>query len=164
MAPGKDKITVAILTLSTSRSNRDIPDGSGQVLFDDCRANGMEVVDRRIVADDRKKISRLLKYFSDVLKTDLVLTTGGTGLGPLDVTPEATHDVIEKIIPGISEHIRIQGLKKTKMSVLSRGISGIRKNTLIINLPGSPAGAAESLKAIIGIVPHALLMMKGGGH
>jgi molybdenum cofactor synthesis domain-containing protein len=94
----------------------------------------------------------------------MVLTTGGTGLGPRDVTPEATQLVCEKMVPGLGEAMRAEGLKKTRKAVLSRGIAGIRKNTLIINLPGSPLGARESLKAIIDILPHAIEMLRGGGH
>ncbi len=95
---------------------------------------------------------------------DFVFTTGGTGFGHRDITPEATSQVIEKIIPGIPELMRLEGLKKTRNAMLSRGISGIRKNTIIINLPGSPKAVKESLAAILNILPHALEMLRGASH
>jgi molybdenum cofactor synthesis domain-containing protein len=94
----------------------------------------------------------------------VILTTGGTGLSPRDVTPEATAEVIDRQVPGISEFIRIEGLQHTEKSMLSRGISGIRKKSLIINLPGSPKGARESLNTVLKILPHAVSMLKGEGH
>lgn len=95
---------------------------------------------------------------------DIVLTTGGTGLGPRDVTPEATIDVCQKMVPGLAEAMRSEGLKKTKNAILSRGSACIRGNTLIINLPGSPKGVKESMEAILDVLPHAVDMMRGAGH
>ena len=109
-------------------------------------------------------IAKKLKHYSDKLKADIVITTGGTGLGPRDVTPEATLSVIERDVPGLAEYMRLEGLKKTRRSILSRGVCGMRKKTLIINLPGSPKGVKESLGLIIDIIPHALHMMAGHGH
>ncbi len=125
---------------------------------------GFEVCEKRIVADNLDTIANELKYFSDKAGVDLVLTTGGTGLGPRDVTPEATESVCERKVPGLSEIIRVQGWKKTKSAVLSRGTAGIRNNTLIINLPGSPKGVKESLEIILDVLPHALDMLAGSGH
>ncbi|MBA3071264.1 MAG: MogA/MoaB family molybdenum cofactor biosynthesis protein, partial [Nitrospirae bacterium] len=94
-------------------------------------------------------------------KVDLILTTGGTGLSPRDVTPEATLEVIEREIPGIAEAVRIEGLKKTKRAMLSRAVAGVRDKTLIINLPGSPKAVKENLKVIIDVIPHAIEKIKG---
>jgi molybdenum cofactor synthesis domain-containing protein len=93
-----------------------------------------------------------------------VFTTGGTGLGPRDVTPEATISICEKIVPGLGELMRLKGLEKTPNAILSRSIAGIRKNTLIINLPGSPKAVRECLDIVMHVLPHALKMMRGGGH
>ncbi len=123
-----------------------------------------EICEKRIVADDLKTIANELKCFSDQVGIDVVFTTGGTGLGPRDVTPEATASVCERIIPGLGEMMRTEGLKKTKNAVLSRGIAGICNKTLVINLPGSPKGVKESLEIVLGILTHAVDMMLGGGH
>ncbi len=117
-----------------------------------------------VVKDDKQAIKDILIHYADSLGVDVILTTGGTGLSPRDVTPEATAEVIERQVPGISEFIRIEGLQHTEKSMLSRGISGIRKNSLIINLPGSPKGARESLSSVLKIIPHAVSMLKGEGH
>jgi molybdenum cofactor synthesis domain-containing protein len=127
-------------------------------------AAGFEVCEQIIVADDREAIASELKSLSEDRIVDVVLTTGGTGLGPRDVTPEATGSVCERMVPGLSEMMRAEGLKKTKNAVLSRGMAGIRNKTLVINLPGSPKGAKESLDAILDVLPHAVDMMLGGGH
>ena len=108
-------------------------------------------------------IARLMR-FADEDKVDIVLTTGGTGLSRRDVTPEATLAVCERLVPGLSELIRSEGLKKTKNAILSRGVAGLRGNTLIINLPGSPKGARESLEIILDVLPHTKDMMLGKGH
>ncbi len=117
-----------------------------------------------IVKDDKQSIKDTLIHYADSLGVDVILTTGGTGLSPRDVTPEATAEVIDRQVPGISEFIRIEGLQHTEKSMLSRGISGIRNNSLIINLPGSPKGARESLTSVLKIIPHAVSMLKGEGH
>ena len=117
-----------------------------------------------IVKDDKQAIKDILIHYADTLGVDVILTTGGTGLSLRDVTPEATTEVVDRQVPGISEFIRMEGLQHTERSVLSRGISGIRKNSLIINLPGSPKGARESLNTILKILPHAVSMLKGEGH
>ena len=98
------------------------------------------------------------------MRVNVVFTTGGTGLGPRDVTPEATVSVCERIVPGLGEMMRAEGLKKTPNAILSRGIAGIRKNTLIVNLPGSPKAVRECLEMILAVLPHAVEMMHGGGH
>ena len=141
----------AILTISDSCARGQRDDESGPVIETILTENGFDVCG-------------MLKYFSDEARVDVALTTGGTGLGARDVTPEATQSVCEKTVPGLSEMIRTQGLKKTRNAALSRGTAGIRKGTLIINLPGSPRGAGESLEAIIDVLPHAIEMLRGGGH
>jgi len=105
-----------------------------------------------------------LTRLADERGCELVFTTGGTGLGPRDITPEATASVCDRIVPGLGELMRAEGLKKTGNAVLSRGLAGIRGRTLVINLPGSPRAVRESLSVIMDILPHSLKMMRGGGH
>jgi molybdenum cofactor synthesis domain-containing protein len=157
-------IRVAILTVSDSCSQGEREDISGQAIKDMLPEDRFEICRKKIVADDHEKIVNELKHFSDKADIDVVFTTGGTGLGPRDVTPEATASVCEKIIPGLGEMMRAEGLKKTKNAILSRGIAGIYNKTLVINLPGSPRGVKESLEIILNVLPHAVDMMHGGGH
>lgn len=157
-------IKAAILTVSDSCAVGKREDESGQIIEDILAAGGFEVCERRIAPDDAEAVSNDLKFLSDKTAVDVVLTTGGTGLGPRDVTPEATSSVCERMVPGLSEMIRAEGFKKTKNAVLSRGVAGIRNRTLIVNLPGSPKGAKESLEIILDVLPHAVDMMLGGGH
>jgi len=157
-------IRVAILTVSDSCAQGKREDISGQTIKDILTKNGFEICDKRIVEDNREAIANGLKYFSDKADIDVVITTGGTGLGPRDTTPEATDSVCERTVPGLSEIIRAQGWKKTRSAVLSRGVAGIRNKTLIINLPGSPKAVKESLEIILDLLPHAVDMMLGCGH
>jgi molybdopterin adenylyltransferase len=157
-------IKVAILTISDSCSKGQREDISGQTIKEALPSDKFEISDYKVVADQRKSIADELIRFSDDVKADIVLTTGGTGLGPRDVTPEATADVCQKMVPGLAEAMRSEGLKKTKNAMLSRGAAGIRGNTLIINLPGSPKGVKESLEAVLDVLPHAVKMMSGAGH
>ena len=157
-------IKAAILTVSDSCSKGKREDISGQTIADILSKNGFEVCEKKIVADDKEKITSELVYFSDDVDVGVLFTTGGTGLGPRDVTPEATIAVCEKMVPGLGELMRLKGLEKTPNSILSRSAAGIRGNTLIINLPGSPKAVRESLEAILHILPHAIEMMHGGGH
>jgi molybdopterin adenylyltransferase len=164
-------IRVAILTVSDSCAQGQREDISGQTIKDmlgshlagSLPEDSFEICRKKIVADDHEKIVNELKYFSDA-DIDIVFTTGGTGLGPRDVTPEATASVCERIIPGLGEIMRAEGLKKTKNAILSRGIAGICNRTIVINLPGSPKGVKESLEIILDVLPHAVDMMHGGGH
>ena len=152
-------ITIAVLTLSDKGSKGEREDLSGKVIAEMMREAG-EVIHYDILPDERDQIRRrLLEY---VGKVDLVLTTGGTGLSPRDVTPEATRDVIEREIPGIAETMRLEGLKKTRRSMLSRAVAGVKDRTLIVNLPGSPTAVKENLEAIIDVLPHAIEKIKGG--
>lgn len=157
-------IRVAILTVSDSCAQGEREDISGQTIKDMLPEGGFEICRKKIVADEHEKIVNELKHFSDKADIDVVFTTGGTGLGPRDVTPEATASVCERIIPGLGEIMRAEGLKKTKNAILSRGIAGICNRTIVINLPGSPKGVKESLEIILNVLPHAVDMMHGGGH
>jgi len=157
-------IRVAILTVSDSCAKGKREDVSGQTIKDMLPKDKFEICEKKIVADDLTAIANELKRFSDKADIDVVFTTGGTGLGPRDVTPEATASVCERIIPGLGEMMRAEGRKKTNNAVLSRSIAGICKKTLIINLPGSPRGVRESLEIILDVLPHAVDMMHGGGH
>ncbi len=154
-------IKIAIVTVSDTRNKAD--DESAKAIMDLLKA-AFEISAYDIVKDEKNAIKDILIRYADSLGVDVILTTGGTGLSPRDVTPEATAEVIERQVPGISEFIRMDGLQYTDKSVLSRGISGIRKNSLIINLPGSPKGARESLNTVLKILPHAVGMLKGQGH
>ncbi len=157
-------IKAAILTVSDSCVKGQREDVSGQTIEDILKKNNFDVYDKQIVADETEQISTKLIYFSDKTKVDIVFTTGGTGLGPRDVTPEATIAVCEKIVAGLGELMRLKGLEKTPNAILSRSVAGIRKNTLIINLPGSPKAVRECLEMILDILPHSVKMMHGGGH
>ncbi|MDD2866183.1 MAG: MogA/MoaB family molybdenum cofactor biosynthesis protein [Candidatus Omnitrophica bacterium] len=155
---------VAVVTVSDSCASGSKQDKSGPVLKGLLEALGADIVSCEIVADDSSKIAGLLKGYADASKADVVFTAGGTGLGPRDVTPEATRSVLDKEAPGLAEWIRAKGAAKTARAVLSRGVCGLRGRTLIINLPGSPKGAAESFEAVADLVPHALAMARGEGH
>jgi len=152
------------LTVSDSCSRGERKDVSGRTIERMLAKNGFEVCRKKIIPDVKKTIADELKCLCDRDNVDIVFTTGGTGLGPRDVTPEATESVCEKIVPGVGEIIRSEGFRKTKRAALSRGIAGVRNKTIIINLPGSPKAVKESLEIIIDILPHAVEMMHGGGH
>ncbi len=157
-------IRAAVLTVSDSCSEGTREDESGQTIKEILGDEKFEVCEYRVVADKQSDIEKELIEFSDKAKADIVFTTGGTGVGPRDVTPEATIAVCERLVPGLAEVMRAEGLKKTKHAMLSRAVSGIRGRTLIINLPGSPKAVRESLEAIIEVLGHAKEMMEGKGH
>jgi len=154
-------IKIGILTCSDKGSRGERVDTSGDAIKEIVKEIGGEVIKYEIVPDDKKNISEKLKKWSDKLKLDLIFATGGTGLASRDVTPEATKKVIEKEVPGFSEIMRIEGFKNTKHSILSRGVSGLRKKTLIINLPGSEKAVRENLKIILPSIPHAIEIIHG---
>ena len=152
-------ITVAVLTLSDKGSKGEREDASGPMIREMLKGIDAVVKYYDILPDEKDLIKgKLIEYGKLV---DLILTTGGTGLGPRDVTPEATIEVIDRQIPGIAEAMRIEGLKKTRRAMLSRAVVGIRGKTLIINLPGSPKAVKENLEIILGVLPHAVEKIKG---
>jgi molybdenum cofactor synthesis domain-containing protein len=155
---------VSILTISDSVAGGKAEDRSGPAVSARCRELSWEVVSSAVCADDRAAIESFLKARSASDEVDLILTTGGTGLGPRDVTPEATLAVVDRIIPGFPEQMRAAGAKQTPRAMLSRAAAGIRGNTIIVNLPGSPRGAVESLDAIFELLPHAVAVLHGARH
>lgn len=157
-------IKVAILTVSDSCSRGQREDVSGQTICGMLPSGRYEICEHKVVPDEQESIKEQLIHFADAAKVDIVFTTGGTGLGPRDVTPEATAAVCERMIPGLAEAMRREGLKKTKRAILSRGVAGIRGNTLIINLPGGPKAVRECLEVILDVLQHAKDMLSGQGH
>jgi len=154
---------VGILVLSDKGARGEREDTSGETIKQMISSIGAVVTAYEVLPDDKELIADKLLAWCDQERLDLILTSGGTGLSPRDVTPEATAQVVERIVPGIPEAMRAYGLQKTPRAVLSRGISGIRKRTLIINLPGSVRGVRESLEAVMPALPHALETLRGQG-
>jgi len=154
-------IKVGILTISDKGSRGEREDLSGKVIEEVVKKVNGEVKYYQIIPDEKDIIQEELIKAVDNLHLDLILTTGGTGLGKRDVTPEATLAIIEKEVPGISEIIRSESFKKTNRAILSRGVAGIRKESLIINLPGSPKGVRESLEIVLEALPHGIEILKG---
>ena len=158
-------IKVGILTISDLGSQGRREDTSGQALKEMVRASGWQVAQTEIVPDEKALISEKLRLWSDREKLQLILTTGGTGFAERDITPEATAEVLEKQAPGLAEAMRAAGMSKTPHAMLSRGIAGIRGQSLIVNLPGSKKGSTESLEAIMPALPHAIDVLIGNpGH
>jgi len=157
---------VSVVTISDSVAAGKYEDRSGPAVVARCKEFGWEVTATTVLSDERIAIEALLKKAADSGDgaVDLVLTTGGTGVGPREVTPEATQATVERLIPGFSEHMRAEGQKSTERALLSRGLAGIRAKTIIVNLPGSPAGAVESLNAIAKLLPHAVDVVHGARH
>ncbi|SMB99925.1 molybdopterin adenylyltransferase [Thermanaeromonas toyohensis ToBE] len=154
-------IRVAILTASDKGARGEREDKSAEVIRELVARIGGQVVAYAVVPDERQVIATKLREFCDEVGADLILTTGGTGFGPRDVTPEATKEVIEREVPGLPEAMRAQGLKVTPQAMLSRAVAGIRGKSLIINLPGSPRGVRENLEAVLPALPHGLAVLKG---
>jgi molybdopterin adenylyltransferase len=157
---------IAVLTVSTSRAGGDAKDESGEKLAEVARRLGADEVERDVIADDRSQIESRLRHWADDDRCDLILTTGGTGLSPSDVTPEATASVIERPAPGIAEALRQASQPHTELWMLSRGVAGARGSTLIVNLPGNPASIDQTAAVLEGALPHALVLLRGehGGH
>ena len=157
-------IRVAVLTVSDRCSSGEQEDTSGPALAELCthRLNAT-IVEQGVVPDEADRIEALLRTWVDA-GIDLVLTTGGTGLGPRDVTPEATSRVIDRPHPALLELARARALPATPKAFLSRGVAGAAARTLILNLPGSPRGSTETLEALLDVVPHAIAMLHGAGH
>jgi molybdenum cofactor synthesis domain-containing protein len=156
------RVKIVIVSDTVSAGTRE--DLSGPALRERCQKSGWTVGPTSVVADDEHWLARLLTDFADSGEFDLILTSGGTGIGPRDVTPEGTIEILEKQLPGIGEKMRAEGIKHNPRAILSRAVAGVRGETLIVNLPGSPRGAIESLDAIADILAHAVEVLHGARH
>ena len=152
-------LTAAVITVSDSCAHGERVDLSGPAVADVLNQSGFRVIDTQIVQDDSMQIQNMFLHFTP--KVRLIVTTGGTGIAPRDVTPEATEAICDRVIDGIAERMRLEGAKRTPFAALSRALCGVYEKTLILNLPGSPTGAVESLKAVIELLPHALNLLEG---
>ncbi|NLI81523.1 MAG: MogA/MoaB family molybdenum cofactor biosynthesis protein [Deltaproteobacteria bacterium] len=153
--------TAAVITVSDRGARGDREDVSGKLLCECLTAEGYSVEHYGVVPDEGEAIARILRHLADDRKTALILTTGGTGVAPRDVTPEATLSVVERVVPGMAEAMRQASLAKTPHAMISRGVAGIRGRSLIVNLPGSPRGAVENLQVILPALLHALKKIQG---
>ena len=151
----------AIITISTSKARGEGRDESGPALAELTRSLGAEIAGSELVPDDRSEIESRLRHWSDGERCDLVLTSGGTGFAPSDVTPEATRSVLEREAPGIGEAMRAASREHTPHWMLSRAVAGIRGRTLIVNFPGNPKSVRETANAIAPALPHALALLAG---
>jgi molybdenum cofactor synthesis domain-containing protein len=154
-------IKAVVLTISDSASRGEREDLSGPAVGAELQSLGAEIVGAEILPDERELIASRLRYHADAGVANLILTTGGTGLGLRDITPEATRDVIEREAPGLAELMRAESVKITPLGALSRSVCGARGQTLIVNLPGSVRGARENLQAIARLLPHAIALLGG---
>jgi molybdenum cofactor synthesis domain-containing protein len=154
-------VSVAILTISDSAVAGTREDASGPAIAERCRELGWQIVATALVPDEEASIADKLKEWADAGSAGLILTTGGTGVAPRDVTPEATRRILDREIPGLAEIMRFKGLEQTKFSVMSRAVAGSRKRSLIVNLPGSPRGAVFSLQTIETVIPHTIDLLEG---
>ena len=157
----KTEFRFVSLTISDAGAKGEREDTSGDAIAELMTEAGFLQVDRKIVTDDVEAISSQLREWCDDAVADVVVTTGGTGLGPRDVTPEATRAVIDIEAPGIAEAMRMETLKNTPFAMLSRAVVGVRNGCLIVNLPGSPTGVRETLEVALRSIPHALEMIRG---
>src|SRR5215207_9566076 len=154
-------IRAVVITVSDACSRGERQDESGAALLELLKDLGGEIVQSKILSDDLDPLAQSLREFAERSDVNLIITTGGTGLGPRDNTPEATQRVIEREAPGIAEAIRAESLKSTSMAMLSRGVCGVCSSTLIVNLPGSPKAVKESFSVIVPVLPHALDLLAG---
>ena len=158
---GPDALRLAILTVSDACSRGERRDKSGELIAEWCEAAGWSIAARDVVPDERALITTRLLEWADRGDLDVVLTTGGTGFGPRDVTPEATRPVLEREAPGLAEEIRRRGLASTPHAVLSRGLAGTRGAALVVNLPGSPGGVRDGLAVLRPLLPHVCALLRG---
>ena len=156
------RLRAAVLVVSDSRTKRE--DRSGKVIINRLEKNGFDVVEYKLTTDEKEKIESEISRFCDELRVDIVITSGGTGIGPRDKTPDATKNVIEKELLGVAEMLRSYGQKRTPLSMLSRGVAGVRGTTVIINLPGSLKAVSESLASLFPGILHTFKMLEGHGH
>ena len=154
-------IRAVVITASDACARGERGDASGAALVQLLTDLGAHVVAGKILSDDLDPLAQTLRNFADREDVNLIITTGGTGLGPRDNTPEATQQVIEREVPGIAEAIRAESLKSTPMAMISRGLCGVRSGTLIVNLPGSPKAVKETFAIIAPVVPHAVDLLAG---
>jgi cyclic pyranopterin phosphate synthase len=156
------RLRAAVLVVSDSRTKRE--DQSGKVIINRLEKNGFDVVEYKLTTDEKEKIEFEISRFCEELRVDIVITSGGTGIGPRDETPEATKNVIEKELLGVAEMLRSYGQRRTPLSMLSRGVAGVRGTTVIINLPGSVKAVSESLDSLLPGILHTFKMLEGHGH
>lgn len=154
-----ESFTAAVITVSDSCARGEMDDLSGPAVAELLRSQKFSLVGSEMVPDEAPAIQKAILAW--VAKARLVVTTGGTGIAERDVTPEATQAVCERLLDGVAERMRLEGMKKTPFAVLSRGLCGVRGTSVILNLPGSPNGAVESLAAVVGLIPHALELLSG---
>lgn len=154
-------MNAAILTMSDKGAEGLRTDASGPALERWLVMQGVAIIQYKLIPDDMATIAETLQEWSDSGRFDLILTTGGTGVSPRDVTPDATVRVLDRLLPGFGEAMRMKSLEKTPHAIISRAVAGIRKKTLIINLPGSPKGAIENLEAVWSAIPHAVAKIQG---
>ena len=154
-------VRIGILTISDACSRGERTDSSGDLIASWAGERGHELTERALVPDETARIAGILAEWADQNRADLILTTGGTGLTPRDVTPEATRAILEKEAPGIAEAIRMSAFPRFPRSALSRGLAGVRGHTLIVNLPGSPGGVRDGLGVLKDIVEHAVELVRG---
>jgi molybdopterin adenylyltransferase len=157
--PAPEAWTAAVLTVSDSCARSERADVSGPAVVEALRERKFSIVGTEIVFDEQSAIEKAILAWT--AEARLVVTTGGTGIAERDVTPEATRRVCERLLEGVAERMRFEGAKKTPFAALSRGVCGVRGKTLILNLPGSPTGAVESLSSVVDLLPHALQLLNG---